>query len=338
MQFIEFHRFDAEPKVCPYRMLEDYIKRVRNTVGENAFKHTNLFVTTTSGTLTHRDTGRRWASDMLQDAGINCSGVHSVHSASSSKSVSYKEPIENVIARCGWKRQSTFFTHYLKPVSTGIKPSSLGPLSTADLQQFYRPQKLLTDKSPAIPDTDYVLSSEVFIDHPDQFSSDQEVVFIPVMTEPELPVNSITDAQSEAQKQNRKFDMLDTAQRDNAVRKAQPVTVTDNFSATGTPSFSSQSHQVIDLTNSTDETTPSTSANEQLQQVVVADLLQSPPGHLVSQPSCIVVAAPAATSALCPQGDTGLQNTASPMTLKTNTGTLVISLYHKLRLLLLVML
>ena len=28
MQFIEFHRFDAQPKICPYRVLQDYITRV----------------------------------------------------------------------------------------------------------------------------------------------------------------------------------------------------------------------------------------------------------------------------------------------------------------------
>ena len=75
MQFIEFHHFDAEPKICPYRMLEDYIRLVRNTVGESAFNHTQLFVTTTSGTPAHRDTGHRWAADMLEDAGINMGAI-----------------------------------------------------------------------------------------------------------------------------------------------------------------------------------------------------------------------------------------------------------------------
>ena len=36
MQFIEFHKFDSQPKICPYRMLNDYISTVRNTVGEDS--------------------------------------------------------------------------------------------------------------------------------------------------------------------------------------------------------------------------------------------------------------------------------------------------------------
>ena len=29
MQFIKFHKFDAQPKICPYRVLQDYIARVQ---------------------------------------------------------------------------------------------------------------------------------------------------------------------------------------------------------------------------------------------------------------------------------------------------------------------
>ena len=56
MQFIEFHKFDSQPKICPYRMLEDYISLMRNTMGEDSAHHSKLLVTTTFGSPAHRDT------------------------------------------------------------------------------------------------------------------------------------------------------------------------------------------------------------------------------------------------------------------------------------------
>ena len=167
-----------------------------------------------------------------------------------------------------------------------MKPSCLGPLSTTDLKQFYSPPKLVTHTTPAIPNADYVLALEVFIDHPEGFPSAQDVVFIPVMTEQELPLNSITNPQTEAQKQNRKFDMLEATLHDNTARGAIPVTVTDIFSATGfPPSFLDQSLQVIDLTNTGEDNTRSTSFQD------------SPQVSFNTQLSCIIITPPAINSA-----------------------------------------
>ena len=117
MQFIKFHKFDAQPKICPYRVLQDYIARVQALLAaQPGFQqHSKLFVSTLSGTLAHQDTISRWASDILTEAGIDITlhQTHSIRSACSSKSIQFKEPVDSVMARCGWSKQSTFYTHYL---------------------------------------------------------------------------------------------------------------------------------------------------------------------------------------------------------------------------------
>ena len=68
MQYLEFHRFDTAPKICPYSTLMDYItlQRVNHRPINNA-----LFVTTDKGTPAHTDTLRRWAIQILKAAGVD---------------------------------------------------------------------------------------------------------------------------------------------------------------------------------------------------------------------------------------------------------------------------
>ena len=187
MQFIEFHRFDSQPKLCLYRMLQDYIALVGNTVGEDSAKHSKLFVTTTSGSPAHRDTVTHWAADLLFDAGIGVHCVHSIRSASSSKSIQYKEPLENVMARCGWKRKSTFFKHYLRPVAMGLKP-----LADSDLTAFYCLDKLVDDRSKFILDSSFVLLQDVFVTTVPQRPPEIDKSLLPIDDSPfdPLPVSS----------------------------------------------------------------------------------------------------------------------------------------------------
>ena len=254
MQYIEFHRFRPEPKICPYTVLEDYIRYVRNTTGKNAAKHTALFVSTQSGTPAHRDTGRRWAKQLLEKAGITEYNIHSIRSASSSKAAQYKEPIENIMARCAWKRQSTFFTHYLRPVALGVKPTALGPLSTETLCSFYCPPKLLFPGSKVVPPPEnYVLGSEVFMDITTTLPDENEVDFIPIcdqifppaesedlpLCEERLPVNpseqitfnSVTCPMSPNAVENLKIDMAErmgsSATRNRTIDRAEEQQLID---------------------------------------------------------------------------------------------------------------
>ena len=186
MQFIKFHKFDKQPKVCPYKTLQDYISRVRSSVDKSQ-DHTKLFVTTTTGSPAHRDTVSRWAFELLDEAGVSIHQPHSIHSASSSKSIQYKEPIENVMARCGWTQKSTFYTHYLWPVAMGEKPSTSEPNS--DFEKFFAPPKLLTDKTKAIPQKGFILSSDMFVTNESQLPSPHEVDFLPVLPPTSAPAS-----------------------------------------------------------------------------------------------------------------------------------------------------
>ena len=91
----------------------------------------------------------RWASDTLLSAGvpIELSNTHSIRSASSSKSIQCRESLENVMACCAWKRESTFYAHYLRPVARGSHPTS------EQAKEFFTQPKLVNDKTTAIPDS-----------------------------------------------------------------------------------------------------------------------------------------------------------------------------------------
>ena len=62
------------------------------------------------------------------------------------------------MARCGWKRKSTFFKHYLCPVAMRMKL-----LTDVDLTDFYCSDKLVNEKSKFIPDSSFALLQDVFV-------------------------------------------------------------------------------------------------------------------------------------------------------------------------------
>ena len=138
---------------------------------------------------------------MLVEAGIETTQPHSIRSASSSKSVQLKEPLDSVMTRCGWSRQSTFFTHYLHPVTLGQKPD-LAPLALTDLKSFYCPPKLLTDKSPAILDPNFILLSDVFVTLHAEPPSGPDTQFLPVLAFPPQPSRSEPQPESSTLQNN----------------------------------------------------------------------------------------------------------------------------------------
>ena len=124
MQFVEFHRFNPEPQICPYTTIVDYLIYVRNTVFPPP-SHTKFFTTTVlNATPAHPETVRRWALETLDAAGIENPSVHSIRSAHSSKAVLLGENIDSVMQRCGWRKTSTFYQHYLHPVAAGEPPTT----------------------------------------------------------------------------------------------------------------------------------------------------------------------------------------------------------------------
>ena len=142
MQFIEFHRFDAQPKICPYRVLQDYIYRVRGPLtSQKGWKpHSKLFVSTLTGTPAHRDTVARWASEQLTEAGIECSHPHSIRSASASKSIQLKEPVDSVMSRL-WLEKNFHLLHSLFETCGTRSKTDFGPSSFARFERLLLPSK-----------------------------------------------------------------------------------------------------------------------------------------------------------------------------------------------------
>ena len=161
MQYIEFHKFNAAPQICPYTVIEDFFQIIRNN---QAIKPTysQFFVTTTDCQKpAHAETVRRWAIDTLKLAGINCT-PHSIRSAHASMAVAHNENIDSIMERCGWRHSSTFYKHYLRPVASGEKPTTPAGV-TIDTTTFFCPPKLMKPGVRVIPPPpEYVPQSDIF--------------------------------------------------------------------------------------------------------------------------------------------------------------------------------
>ena len=161
MQYLEFHKFPAAPQICPYTIIDDYLEIIRHP---NRCKpsHTRFFVTTTDPQKpAHSETVCRWAVDTLKLAGITCS-PHSIRSAHASMAVVHNEPIDSIMEQCGWRKSSTFYKHYLRPVASGEKPTTPQGV-TIDTTTFFCPPKLLKPGSKVIPPPpEYVLQTGIF--------------------------------------------------------------------------------------------------------------------------------------------------------------------------------
>ena len=160
MQYLEFHKFPATSQICPYTIIEDYLEIIRHPNGKPS--HTHFFVTTTDPRKpAHSETVRRWAVDTLKLAGITCT-PHSIRSAHASMAVVHHEPIDSIMERCGWRKSSAFYKHYLRPVASGEKPTTPQGV-TIDTTTFFCPPKLLKPGSKVIPPPpEYMLQADIF--------------------------------------------------------------------------------------------------------------------------------------------------------------------------------
>ena len=118
MQFIEFAKFPQDPRVCTYTIIEKYLYLVRNQCPHDLPTHTQFFVHTTDGGPAHPDTLARWGCTLLEAAGIKRTTLSSTRSAHSSKAFFSGEPLDSIMNRCAWTKESTFFKSYCKPLTS----------------------------------------------------------------------------------------------------------------------------------------------------------------------------------------------------------------------------
>lgn len=111
---IVFTAFPPDNHLCVYTAMLCYLKRTDSIRG----CFTRFFLTSKPPIrVASRDTLRRWTRAIMKDAGIDLSvfAPHSTRSASTSKA-SMSLPLSVILETVGWSRESTFASHYNKPL------------------------------------------------------------------------------------------------------------------------------------------------------------------------------------------------------------------------------
>jgi integrase len=103
--------FDHNPRICPARAIEHFL---RITHGCRLPNSNALFISSL-GKNASRQTLQAWVRHQLLAAGIRAS-AGSARSAASSAAVASGISIDEVMRAAGWKSESVFRKHYLRPV------------------------------------------------------------------------------------------------------------------------------------------------------------------------------------------------------------------------------
>ena len=113
--FVELNAFSPEPRLCVVKCLKQYIARTKDLRG----KVDDLIITTVKPykAATH-DTLARWVMDILRDSGVDVETFksHSTRSATASKLLKLKVPVDQILRRAGWAAESTFRVFYDKQI------------------------------------------------------------------------------------------------------------------------------------------------------------------------------------------------------------------------------
>ena len=162
MQYIEFHKFPVAPQICPYTMIEASLQIICHNHAKRPM-HTHFFmiITTDVQKLAHPETVWHWAVDTLKLTGV-VKNPHSIRSAHASMAVVNNKSIGSIMERCGWRRSSIFYKHYLRPVASGEKPTTPQGVRI-DRTTFFCPPNLLKPDTQVIPvPPEYILQSNIF--------------------------------------------------------------------------------------------------------------------------------------------------------------------------------
>lgn len=107
--------FPAEPRLCVYTYLCEYIKRTKALRGEE----THLFISYIKPhKWVSKDTIARWVKMVMQQAGVDerLFKPHSTRAASTSKAFSANVPLASIIKAGSWKSDCVFRKFYNKPI------------------------------------------------------------------------------------------------------------------------------------------------------------------------------------------------------------------------------
>ena len=116
---LEFKAYPPDRRLCVYTVICEYLLRtreIRNNLGsEESFL---LLSYVKPHRHISRDTISRWIKTVLEKAGIDCSifGGGSVRAAAASKAKANAVPLEKIMKKAGWTRESTFARFYSKEI------------------------------------------------------------------------------------------------------------------------------------------------------------------------------------------------------------------------------
>ena len=118
---ISCKKFDEDPRVCIWRVTKEYIRRTeelrpKNTKGEPkgqlVISHVPPYKPASKNTIA------RWTREVLAMSGVQvqCYKAHSIRGASASKLAVLNVPVEEIMKKAFWKKESTFRRFYDKPI------------------------------------------------------------------------------------------------------------------------------------------------------------------------------------------------------------------------------
>ena len=146
MQYMEFTRYPHESRLCPYTAISNYLNLVRNRTPSRIPDHNSLFVITTlAATPASTDTLKRWIITIMHNAGVDTYRNFSTRAAHASKSAQMNDTIENIMNRCAWTKESTFYKHYLRPIQ-GTTESLANQCENIRRRFFCKPKTVLSSK------------------------------------------------------------------------------------------------------------------------------------------------------------------------------------------------
>ena len=159
LQLMTIKEFEVNPLLCPLTTLLAYIDRTKYRSG----KVDNLFVlvTTQQPRTASRETIVRWAKEIMKLAGLGTFKVHSSRAASSTSAFLIGMPLDQIIAKVGWIKASTFIKYYMKPIRTNqcaqVNSENLKPKKPKNDNCFKDPHDYVDFWAKHTPKTDLLV-------------------------------------------------------------------------------------------------------------------------------------------------------------------------------------
>ena len=113
--FLKVNAFTEEPRLCIVKCLKAYLEATKLLRGKVDY----LFITTKKpARAAHHDTIAHWVTYVFKEAGVDIKSfkAHSIRSATTSKYLALRVPVDSILKKAQWSSESTFRRFYDKPI------------------------------------------------------------------------------------------------------------------------------------------------------------------------------------------------------------------------------